>query len=65
MSPGIQKIERYSAFVAVYYSNSVEYVLFEQHEILDTTSKISMNDKIINIQSDVNQQRFVFVQTKT
>lgn len=49
MSPGIQKIERYSAYVMVQYSNSVEHVLFEQHEVLDTISKISLNNEIVSI----------------
>jgi len=49
MRPGIKKIQRYSAFVMVQYDNYVEFVLFDQHELLDTVSKISMNGNIVSI----------------
>ena len=49
MSPGIKRIERYSAFVMVTYANYVEFVLFDERELLDTISKISSNNNIESI----------------
>ena len=49
MRPGIKSIQRYSAFVMVQYDNYVEFVIFDQHEMLDTVSKISVNNQIVDI----------------
>ena len=60
----IQTIQRFSAFVLVQYSRSIDFVLFDKQVVLDTVSRIILTEDILKMQQDVSSQRFLFVQTK-
>ena len=62
---GILSIERWSAFTTVKYENSVEFIQFDKREIIDSVSKIMINEPILNIEYDLAVLRYFFVQTKT
>lgn len=49
----IQGIERWSAFVVVRYKNYVEFIQFDKREIIDSVSKIMLNEQIKNIEYDL------------
>jgi hypothetical protein len=44
----IVNIERYSAFVAIQYENSIEFVQFDTKELIESVSKIQLSEPIIN-----------------
>ena len=64
MQPGIRGITRYSAYIQVQYDHHIEYILFDQAQILETVSKVSLKERIINVSQDVAYTKFVFVQTE-
>ena len=61
----IVHIERYSAYIAVQYENSIEFVQFDTKELLESVSRIQLSEPILNFQSDMGVLRFFFVQTST
>tara|TARA_B110000285_G_C15071778_1_gene588376 strand:+ start:856 stop:1176 length:321 start_codon:yes stop_codon:yes gene_type:complete len=59
----IINIERYSAFVAIQYEHSIEFVQFDTKELIESVSKIQLSEPIINFQQEMQYLRFFYVQT--
>ena len=46
LQPGIRSIQRYSAYIMVQYDHHLEFILFDQAQVLETVSKVSLKETI-------------------
>lgn len=59
----INHIERYSAFLLVQTAHQIDFVQFENKQVVNSVQKIKLSEEIKHVQVDLLQLRFVFVQT--
>ena len=54
-------LQRYSNFILIQYKTFVEFLQIDNKELVESIYKISQTERIISIQHDVDQHKFVFI----
>ena len=54
-------LQWYSNFILIQYKTFVEFLQIDNKELVESIYKISQTERIISIQHDVDQHKFVFI----